>query len=137
MTSWMVLSCTAVNSYEPMRLAGTWKQYSKNAISQLTKMTLNSGVWRYFRWPYQANVMKMFEMVSSSRVVISEILVENRALLPALLQRGQRAPTRCRRFDCYRVERTSSRTGVARAEVQRLSRRTFSPTIAWPRQTTP
>src|ERR1700681_1322305 len=35
---------------------------------------------------------------------------------------------RCR-FDCYRVERTSSRAGVTPAEVQRLSRRTFSPTI--------
>ena len=33
-----------------------------------------------------------------------------------------------RRFDCYRVERTSSRAGIAPAEVQRLSRRTFSPT---------
>jgi hypothetical protein len=31
------------------------------------------------------------------------------------------------RFDCYRVERTSSRAGVAPAEVQRLSRRTVSP----------
>src|SRR5215469_16309785 len=31
------------------------------------------------------------------------------------------------RFNCYRVERTSSRAGVAPAEVQRLSRRTFSP----------
>src|ERR1019366_8729252 len=35
---------------------------------------------------------------------------------------------RCR-FDCYRVERTSSRAGVSPAEVQRLSRRTFSPTM--------
>jgi len=35
-----------------------------------------------------------------------------------------------RRFDCYRVERTSSRAGIAPAEVQRLSRRTFSPAIA-------
>jgi len=35
---------------------------------------------------------------------------------------------RCR-FDCYRVERTSSRAGLAPAEVQRLSRRTFSRTI--------
>src|SRR6478672_11331299 len=35
---------------------------------------------------------------------------------------------RCR-LDCYRVERTSSRAGVAPAEVQRLSRRTFSPII--------
>src|SRR5438067_11203755 len=33
------------------------------------------------------------------------------------------------RFDCYRVERTSSRAGVAPAEVQRLSRRTITSTI--------
>jgi hypothetical protein len=32
------------------------------------------------------------------------------------------------RFDCYRVERTSSRAGVAPAGVQRLSRRTVTPT---------
>src|SRR2546425_11857029 len=32
---------------------------------------------------------------------------------------------RCR-FDCYRVERTSSRAGVSPAEVQRLSRRTVT-----------
>jgi hypothetical protein len=32
----------------------------------------------------------------------------------------------CRRFDCYRVERTSSRAGVAPAEVHRLSRRTVT-----------
>ena len=31
-----------------------------------------------------------------------------------------------RRFDCYRVERTSSRVGVAPTEVQRLSRRTVT-----------
>src|SRR5215471_16296838 len=36
---------------------------------------------------------------------------------------------RCLRYrlDCYRVERTSSRAGVAPAEVQRLSRRTVTP----------
>ena len=33
------------------------------------------------------------------------------------------------RLDCFRVERTSSRAGVSPAEVQRLSRRTVSPTI--------
>src|ERR1039458_1929132 len=44
---------------------------------------------------------------------------------------------RCR-LDCYRVERTSSRAGVAPAVVQRLSRRTISPVeenIAPPRPT--
>ena len=35
----------------------------------------------------------------------------------------------CCRFDCYRVERTSSRAGVAPAEVQRLSRRTVTTVI--------
>ena len=51
-----------------------------------------------------------------------------------------------RRFDCYRVERTSSRAGVSPAEVQRLSRRTITLVIdihcassavcgfAWPEQ---
>ena len=34
------------------------------------------------------------------------------------------------RFDCYRVERTSSRAGVAPAAVQHLSRRTITSTIA-------
>src|ERR1700686_4015590 len=60
----MVLSCAALNSYEPMRLAGTWKQYSKKAMLQLARMTFQSASLRYFRWPYQAKVMKMFEMVS-------------------------------------------------------------------------
>jgi hypothetical protein len=32
-----------------------------------------------------------------------------------------------RRFDCFRVERTSSRAGVSPAGVQRLSRRTVTP----------
>src|ERR1700693_1471122 len=51
-----------------MRLAGTWKQYSKKAIIQLITITLNSGTSRYFRWPYQAKVMKMLETVSSAIV---------------------------------------------------------------------
>src|ERR1700756_4730228 len=40
---------------------------------------------------------------------------------------------RCR-FDCFRGERTSSRGGVAPAEVQRLSRRTVTPIIRQGRQ---
>jgi hypothetical protein len=31
-------------------------------------ITLNSGTSRYFRWPYQAKVMKMLETVSSKMV---------------------------------------------------------------------
>src|SRR5215831_15616381 len=34
----------------------------------------------------------------------------------------------CCRFGCYRVEQTISRAGVVPAEVQRLSRRTITPT---------
>ena len=33
-------------------------------------MTFASGEWRYFKWPYQAKVMKMLEIVRSSIVVI-------------------------------------------------------------------
>src|SRR5277367_335492 len=51
-----------------MRLAGTWKQYSKKAIIQLIMITLNNGTSRYFSWPYQAKVMKMLETVSRAMV---------------------------------------------------------------------
>src|SRR5271170_4788671 len=60
-----------------MRLAGTCKQYSPKAISQLMTMTLNRGAWRYFRCPYQAKVMKMLERVRS-RIVVMQI----RCLIP-------------------------------------------------------
>src|SRR5580658_3669592 len=53
-----------------MRLAGTWKQYSAKAMSQLMRMTLKSGACRYFRWPYHAKVMKMLERVRSRIVVM-------------------------------------------------------------------
>jgi hypothetical protein len=43
---------------------------------------------------------------------------------------------RCR-LDCYRVERTSSRAGVAPAEVQRLSRRTVTSTTGEASQFSP
>src|ERR1700679_303375 len=55
-----------------MRLAGTWKQYSKKAIIQLMTMTLKRGADLYLRWPYQANVMKMLEQVRS-RIVLMRI----------------------------------------------------------------
>src|ERR1700726_338376 len=54
-----------------MRFAGTWKQYSANAMSQLTVIAANSGVWRYFRWPYQAMVMKIFEHKRSRMVFMA------------------------------------------------------------------
>src|SRR3981081_635082 len=68
-----------------MRLAGTWKQYSKKAIPQLTMITFQRASLRNFRWPYHAIVMKILEMVSNSIVRI---------------RKG--AP---RRVLCYRVEK--------------------------------
>jgi hypothetical protein len=41
-------------------------------MSQLMTITLNSGAWRYFRWPYQAKVMKMLERVRS-RIMVMRI----------------------------------------------------------------
>src|SRR5947207_2864061 len=69
--SCMIFSCAGANPcFAPMRLAGTWKQYSTNAISQLTSTTFHSGDSLNFRCPYQAMVMKMFDTVSSSAVSI-------------------------------------------------------------------
>src|ERR1700685_4735790 len=53
-----------------MRFAGTWKQYSAKAMTQLIRITLKSGAWRYFKWPYQAKVMKMLEIVRRMMVVM-------------------------------------------------------------------
>src|ERR1700687_6109999 len=60
-TSCMVLSCAALYTALPQRLAGTASQYSKNAMPQLTMMASGSQLSLYFRWPYQANVMKTLE----------------------------------------------------------------------------
>src|SRR5260370_15388400 len=53
-----------------MRFAGTWKQYSRKAISQLTTIAAIRGDRRYFRWPYHAIVMKIFEQIRSRTVFI-------------------------------------------------------------------
>lgn len=51
-----------------MRLAGSWRQYSKNAMPQLAMMTFQRASLRYFRWPYHAKVMKIFSVVRSKMV---------------------------------------------------------------------
>src|SRR5215471_20671852 len=65
-----------------MRLAGTWKQYSAKAISQLTVMAVSSGTLRNFRWQYQAIVMNRFEQ-NRSRTVI--MMPESYHVTPLLL----------------------------------------------------
>src|ERR1700716_2832200 len=57
----MFLSCAAEYPALPQRLAGTASQYSNNAMPQLTMMASGSQLSLYFRWPYQANVMKTLE----------------------------------------------------------------------------
>ena len=63
---------------EPMRLAGIRYEYSSMAIAQLMSMMKISGVVELiificcsFRLPYHANVMKVFEMMSSNTVRIA------------------------------------------------------------------
>src|SRR5579859_1942276 len=53
-----------------MRFAGTWKQYSARAISQLTRMAVIRGVFLYFRWPYHARVMNVLDTIKSKIVSI-------------------------------------------------------------------
>src|ERR1041385_697473 len=52
-----------------MRLAGTWKVYSKKAIPQLISVTFHSGTFWYLRWPYQAKVIKMLEI--KRKIIVS------------------------------------------------------------------
>ena len=73
-TSWITFSCRRLKGpplpVNPILLAGTVRQYSKNAIPQENRITRISGqpveifISDSFRWPYQANVMKMLENTS-------------------------------------------------------------------------
>ena len=78
-TSCNTFNCSKLNGPPlpayPIRLAGTWKTYSKRAIDQLTRIT---AIRPYFvnmlqslnlRWPYQANVIKTLESKSKAIVV--------------------------------------------------------------------
>src|SRR5215510_6831424 len=62
-----------------MRLAGTWKQYSMEAIIQLTRIAFQSGDFRNLRCPYHAKVIKMFEIVRRITVRIAQHLTVKRS----------------------------------------------------------
>ena len=78
-TSWMIFSCISENgpplSTNPMRLAGTIKQYSSSAMPHDTKITTTSGQWVEMpavwslRCPYQAKVIKVLEIINSAMVI--------------------------------------------------------------------
>src|SRR6185503_4757120 len=74
-TASVIASCAIFNcdgenpSLNPTRLPGTWKQYSKNAIPQLARITSQIGdrfSTGFFRCQYHANVMNTFEIVSNA-----------------------------------------------------------------------
>lgn len=74
----MTLSCTNEKgpplSAKPIRLAGTWQQYSKNATHHEKITTANRGqleltpVCYNLRWPYHANVIKILLQMSNRMV---------------------------------------------------------------------
>jgi len=69
MTSCRIFNCPMLNCVKPMRLAGTCSRYSNSATPQLTRAAVYQGVLaRFFRWPYQAKVMKTLLAISSRTV---------------------------------------------------------------------
>ena len=83
MTSWITLSSQIEKgppSWElPMRLAGTWKQYSNRAIPQLSRM-MDSIPKRSILdlkaiCPYQANVIKVLERISRAMVARARLII--------------------------------------------------------------
>ena len=66
-----------------MRLAGTCSRYSNNAMPQLTSAATYQGdVARFFRWPYQAKVMKTL-LATSSKTVCRLMGSEDRKFMDA------------------------------------------------------
>ena len=78
------LSCAADQPLaKPIRLAGTARQYSKNAIPQLMPMTSSSGLFiPPFKCQYQAVVMKIFDMMRSAIVGIGSGLLAELNVAP-------------------------------------------------------
>lgn len=79
----MTFNCTRVKGppfiLNPIRLAGTRKQYSKKAIPHERSIIPISGhpvvifISSSFRWPYHAKVIKMFD-VRRNRTVVNDFI---------------------------------------------------------------
>lgn len=68
-TSCNILSCASERSVNPIRFAGTWNIYSSRAMPQLKKAAIYQGLsLRFFRWAYQAKVIKIFDIANSRTV---------------------------------------------------------------------
>ena len=74
----ITLSCGAeIQPSLPHRFAGTWKQYSRNAISQLATMTFHSAAFSNFKCPYHAIVMNKLEAMSKAVVMRAGFMLES------------------------------------------------------------
>src|SRR2546430_6188428 len=113
MISCIVFNCAGVNSYDPIRFAGTWKQYSKKAMPQLTTITFHSASLRNRKCPYHATVMKIFEIVSSrmrSEEHTSELQSQSNLVCRLLLEKKKK--TRCTATLIYTTHLSSSHTST-------------------------
>src|SRR5690349_10710023 len=67
--SCMIFNCARLYWVAPMRLAGTCSRYSNRAMPQLIRAAMyQARLFRLFRCPYQAKVMKMFDSTSRPAV---------------------------------------------------------------------
>ena len=96
-TSWMTFSWTSVKgpplSINPILFAGTWQQYSKNAMAQLNAITPIKGQLLLtpdccnFKCPYHANVTKTLLHINNKMLYIVFIYPFNSfAMLAAALR---------------------------------------------------
>ena len=88
--SWMTFNCQMLKGppfpTKPMRLAGTWQQYSNKAMPQLNRITRgrdnleNQDTLCSFRWLYHAKVMNTLEQSRSATLykpLIYKLLIKN------------------------------------------------------------
>ena len=74
-------------STKPIRLAGTWQQYSNRAIPQLNRITKGSDNFENhealcsFRWLYHARVMNMLEQ-SNNPILYNPFIIFTIIVLP-------------------------------------------------------
>src|SRR5258708_7719238 len=100
-----------------MRFAGTWKQYSAKAISQLTTITSSSGLSLKRRWPYHAIVMKVLEQKSKMTVSMGAIVGEVSARVHKF---SRHIRTRACAREIIRFARDDTRTKKPRQRIGRV-----------------
>src|SRR5208283_4077753 len=100
-TSCKIFSCGNVIAVYPMRFAGTWNMYSKEAMPQLTSAAMYHVLLpRFFKCAYHAKVIKTLEhrsrtvVFSKTGISITSRTVENKSLAVVIyFSRTRRKPT--------------------------------------------